>query len=103
MTYVGFWDVRQSDWFANERMREARTRWLSENDLPLTQIYRCEFWAEPSGPIVRIFAYHLDDKGHRHWTPGHLPDVEHDHSQCGAAVLPAWDIAVEKLPPAYLM
>lgn len=94
---VTAWDCREDAWWHD---REAKTAWLSEQDLPVRYMYRAEFYDAP--PRVIAFCYAPDSEGRRHYThaPGDCTPEAHG-PQCVAKEEPR-TIALAQLPPAEL-
>lgn len=98
---AGAWDCREAAWW---HRRESKTAWLAAHGLP-GHLYRAEFWDSPGGPFARVFAYHLNAAGRRHWNEPHetAAGAPHDHSACAPAVIPPRDVPLPALPPADLL
>jgi hypothetical protein len=100
ITPVATWDASEPGWF--DGPHEARSAWLKANGLG-GMLYRIEFFGRPGdAPMARIFCYHLNAHGHRHWTESHVPGP-HDHSQCDAARVPPQVVRLAVLPPEDLL
>lgn len=91
---VAVWDVGDPGW---RHDREAKTRWLEEQGLPASDMYRAEFWLIDA-PFARIFCYAHDDNGCR-YCAGHSP-FPHDHL---TAKEPPRDVPLSGLPPRELL
>lgn len=96
---VGVWDVKDAEW---QTRRALKSDWLREHGIPVNQAYRAEFyWNDP--PFVRIFCFHLDEDGRKHWDHGHDPQTcKLDHA-CGACTEPPHDVPLSELPPRELL
>lgn len=92
------WDVREKGW--QDSRGPARTAWLRAHGINDAYIYRAEFYPG-SEPYVRIFCYHSNEQGQRHWNDAHVPGP-HDHSNCGPAVQEPRDVPLDELPPEEL-
>lgn len=89
------WDVRDKNaWFTPNRAR--KTAWLEAHGLPVDDIYRVEFYLEDT-PVARLFCYHRDGQGHKHWNEHHIKG-DHDHSVCDVARMPPYDVDIRDLP-----
>ncbi len=93
------WDCRVPSWW--DGFRGERQDWLRDHGLPLNILYRAEFYG-PADPFARIFCYHLDEDGRKHWSEDHLGGMPHDHSACAIVVQDPVDIALDALPPEHL-
>jgi len=92
------WDCGEEQWWVN---REAKTAWLKANELPISAMYRAEFYDDP--PRAVIFCYSRNADGSRHFThaPGECTPEEHG-PQCVAREEPR-QVALAALPPAELL
>jgi hypothetical protein len=97
-TPLAVWDVREASWFG--ALRPARAAWLEEHGLPALDLYRVEFYAD--GPAARLFCFHRNAEGHRHWNDAHVPSP-HDHDACGRAVEEPRAVPLSELPPPDLL
>ena len=93
------WDARESAWL---HRRQEKEDWLDAQGLLGNQMYRIEFFLDPDWPRARIYCYHLDEDGRRHWNPEHVPGP-HDHSICGPMVEPPRIVPLAALPPRELL
>ena len=93
------WDARRADWF-DDRL-EARRDWLVAQDVPVMSTYRVEFLILDC-PVARVFTYHMNELGQRHYTPAHTQGL-HDHTQCAAEVNEPYMHPLSDLPPADLL
>lgn len=88
------WDVRDKDWFTP--FRAQKTAWLKERGLPVDDMYRVEFYLEDA-PVARLYCYHRDDLGRKHWNSHHVPEA-HDHDKCDVARMAPYDVSLRDLP-----
>ena len=88
------WDVREEGWFSPNRAQ--KTAWLEERGLPVDDIYRVEFYLLDA-PSARVYCYHRDEQGHKHWNEHHTTG-DHDHSACAPAYIPPYDVPLRDLP-----
>lgn len=93
------WDARDRNWI--DGRRQARTDWLRDHGVPADITYRVEFYA--GGPSMHVFMYALDAKGRKHFGPEHSLWHDHDHDACRPAVELPSIMALEELPPAFLL
>jgi len=99
VTPVATWDVREDRW---RDKQEQRADWLKAAGMTGLSIYRIEFFGRPGdAPMGRIFCYHTDEQGKRHWTENHVPGP-HDHDQCDVARVAPQIVRLYGLPPEEL-
>jgi len=98
---VTAWDVREPGWL---KRREEKTLWLREQDLPVNQLYRIEFFLT-GVPRAQIFCYALNSEGRKHWNQEHMAagGDPHDHDACDVAREPPRVIPLSELPPRDLL
>ena len=88
---LAVWDTDTFPWPPD------RAPWLLEHGLLAFGIYRAEFYRAET-PFVRLFTYHVNEQGFRHFTDAHVTGP-HDHEQCAVAVNPPYDRELWELPP----
>lgn len=93
------WDVREPGWFTPQRAQ--KTAWLEARGLPVDDLYRIEFYLEDT-PVARLYCYHRDDLGRKHWGGSHVPG-DHDHAACDVARMDPYDVPLRDLPDTSLL
>lgn len=101
MQPLAVWDVREDQW---RHRHEEKSEWLRDHGFDVLAMYRAEFYLVDA-PFIRVFTYHVNEQGRRHWNECHPipPPLGHDHSGCGPAVNPPYDQPVWELPPPELL
>lgn len=97
---VAVWDVREKSWLSWSR--PERSAWLRDHRLPADDMYRAEFYLIDA-PFARVFCYHRNEQGNRHWNDAHDPYRVHDHGACEPATVPPCDVLLDELPPPELL
>ena len=96
---LAVWDVREKPWW---KLRPDKTAWLQAHELPADEMYRAEFYLLDA-PFARVFCYHRNEQGRRHWNDAHDPCQPHDHDACAVAVEEPRDMILCELPPPELL
>lgn len=98
MDSLAVWDVDDPAWW---HRHQAKSDWARAQGIPVDYTYRLEFYLVDA-PFARVFAYHLNGDGKKHWTHGHDPQTCGPDHDCGACKEPPYDMPLSALPPREL-